>query len=138
MLLYLYPLFKGYMRRSKLIQIYRKLLGYFLLILFCGYFSSITFFPHTHIVDGVTIVHSHPFKSHSGNVPVNHNHSENGFLLIHFISHYIATVSIIFIGAAIIRSELNIRLLIQEETLILNLFLCSAHRPRAPTLQLHN
>ena len=126
------------MSRINLSQIRKKLLGFSLLILFCGYFGSITFFPHTHIVDGVTIAHSHPYKSQPGDDPINHNHSKNRFLLIQFISHFIASISIIFFGVAIIRSELNIRLLIQEENLILNLFLYSAHRPRAPTLQLHN
>jgi hypothetical protein len=125
------------MRLNKLSQIYRKLLGYFLLIFFCGYLGSITFFPHTHIVDGVTIVHSHPFKSDKNGLPI-HNHTTNGFLLIHFISHFIATISIILLGHAIIRSEINIRLLIQDENLILKLFLYSAHRSRAPTLELHN
>jgi len=34
-----------------------------LLFLFLGYYSSITFFTHSHIINGVTIVHSHPFNS---------------------------------------------------------------------------
>jgi hypothetical protein len=126
------------MRLDFLKRIYKKLTGYFLLILFLGYFGSITFFPHTHIVDGVTIVHSHPYKSQPGNVPVNHNHSKNGFLLIQFISNFIAIAPILFIGVVIIRNTFNTRLLIQGENLILNLYRYSTHRPRAPTLYLHN
>ena len=114
-------------------QIYKKLSGYFLLILFCGYFGFITFFPHTHIVDGVTIVHSHPYKSHSGDVPVNHNHSKDGFLLIHFISHFIASAPIILIGFAIIQTTLNSRCSIKHENFYLNLYLCSHNLARAPT-----
>jgi len=121
------------MRKINLKRIYKKPLGYFLLILFCGYFASITFFPHTHIVDGVTIVHSHPFKSHSGNVPVNHNHSKDGFVLIHFISHFITTALLIFLGITIFRKTLNIRILIPDTNLNFSLYPYSPHRPRAPT-----
>jgi len=121
------------MRLDGLKRIYKKLTGYFLLILFFGYLGSVTFFSHTHIVDGVTIVHSHPFRSQPGDVPVNHNHSKNGFILIHFISNFIATVPIVFIGSAIIRTTLNSRRLIKNENLYLNLYLCSHHLPRAPT-----
>ena len=31
----------------------------FFLVLFWGYFADITFFTHSHIIHGVTIVHSH-------------------------------------------------------------------------------
>jgi hypothetical protein len=126
------------MKLDFLNQVYKKLLGYFLLIFFCGYLSSITFFPHTHIVDGVTIVHSHPNKSHSGNVPHNHSHSKNGFLLIQFISHFIATAPFLFFGIKIIRKALNIRILIPGTNLNFSLYHFSAHRPRAPNLYLHN
>ena len=34
----------------------------FLPVLFVSYLVSITFFAHIHVVNGVTIVHSHPFK----------------------------------------------------------------------------
>lgn len=121
------------MRLNGLNRIYKKLTGYFLLILFFGYFATITFFPHTHMVDGVTIVHSHPYKSHSENVPLSHNHSKDGFFLIQFISNFIATAPFLFFGVAIIRTTLNSRRLIKNENLYLNLYLCSHHLPRAPT-----
>jgi len=114
-------------------QIYKKLPVYFLVILFCGYLGSITFFSHTHVVDGMTIVHSHPYKSQPGSDPVNHNHSKNGFILIQFISNFIVTAPIVFIGVAIIRTTLNSRCPIKDENLYLNLYLCSHHLPRAPT-----
>jgi hypothetical protein len=122
------------MRRNHSVKIYRNLLGYFLLILFCGYLISTTFFRHNHIVNGVIIVHSHPYKSQPESDPVNHNHSNNGFLLIQFISNFIATAPILFFGYAIIRDFLNLRLLIQDENLIINLSHYSDNRPRAPTL----
>ena len=81
----------------------RKLRSCFFLILFLGYFISITFFPHKHIVDGVTIIHSHPFHSHSGDTPVNHQHSQTGFLIIHFISHILAITSAVISGIFITR-----------------------------------
>ena len=121
------------MKSDGLKRIYKKITGYFLLILFLGYIGSITFFSHTHIVDGVTIVHSHPYKSHSGDVPVNHNHSKDGFIIIQFISHFIASAPIILIGFAIIQTTLNSRCSIKYENLYLNLYLCSHNLARAPT-----
>ena len=121
------------MKSDGLKRIIKKIIGYFLLILFLGYIGSITFFPHNHIVDGVTIVHSHPYKSHSGNVPVNHNHSKNGFLLIQFISNFIAIAPIVFIGVVIIRKTLNIRIIIPDTNFNFSLYRYSPHSPRAPT-----
>jgi hypothetical protein len=121
------------MRRSTLIRIYKKLTGFFLVILFCGYLGSITFFPHTHIDDGVTIVHSHPYKSHSGSVPLNHNHSKNGFLLIQFVSSFVTTVPVLFFGVVVIRQIINKVSRNQDEPLILNYYLLGANRSRAPT-----
>jgi hypothetical protein len=122
------------MKRIGINQIYRKLLGYFLLIFFCGYLGSITFFPHTHIIDGITVVHSHPYKSNPESNQVNHDHSKNGFLLIQFVTNFIATASIIFFGIAIIRNVLKVLLPDQDENLIPNLNRYSACLPRAPTL----
>jgi hypothetical protein len=122
------------MRRSNLNRFKRILVGWFLVLLFCGYFGSITFFPHTHIVDGITIVHSHPYKSHSGNNPISHNHSKNGFLLLQFVSSFITTIPVLFFGVIIIRPIINLVLRNQDENVILNFYLSSANRPRAPAL----
>lgn len=54
----------------------------FLPILFVTYLASITFFAHVHVVNGVTIVHSHPFKKGAA-----HQHSTVELLLVHFLSH---------------------------------------------------
>ncbi len=67
--------------------------GFLLLILFTGYFGSITFFSHNHIVDGIQIVHSHPYKSQSGDNQTGHNHTDNSFALIYFISAFLFTIS---------------------------------------------
>lgn len=57
---------------------------YFLPILFISYLASITLFAHVHVVNGVTIVHSHPFKKGAA-----HEHSTVELLLVHFLSHLI-------------------------------------------------
>jgi hypothetical protein len=121
------------MRSVLLKQINNKVMGYFLLILFVGYFGSITFFSHTHIVNGEVIVHSHPYKSQPKNVPFHHNHSKNEFILIHFISNLIAIAPILFLGNTIIRKSLNTRLLILDENFNSNLFSYCTYLPRAPT-----
>lgn len=53
----------------------------FLPVLFITYMASITFFAHMHVVNGVTIVHSHPFNKGAA-----HSHSSMELLLIHFLS----------------------------------------------------
>jgi hypothetical protein len=74
-----------------------RLTGYFFLILFLGFFGSNTFFTHSHIVDGNTIVHSHPFKKDQNGNPT-HQHSAKGYLLIHIINNFtaLAVASILF------------------------------------------
>lgn len=114
------------------LRTYKKFAGYLLVILFAGYFISVTFFHHTHLVNGVNIVHSHPYKSHSGDIPINHNHSEKGFLLIQFISDFIAIVLLTYSGATIFRNILNLCILNKKRSRILNFCLISSNRPRAP------
>jgi hypothetical protein len=126
--------FKNYMRLVLLKKIYKTLIGYFLLILFCGYFVSITFFSHIHIVDGVPVVHSHPFRHNSSNAPVNHQHSENSFILIHFISHFITISSLVFYRVTILRKPLNILPSTTVENISKSFFRYCIYLPRAPTL----
>ena len=68
-----------------------NIVRYFFLLLFLGYYTSITLFTHPHVIDGITIVHSHPFKAGTGKNPVNHQHSTNGFLLIHLLANLLTT-----------------------------------------------
>ena len=46
---------------------------WFLPVLFISYMAGITLFTHSHVVNGVTIVHSHPFKKGS-----EHSHTTVG------------------------------------------------------------
>ena len=62
----------------------RKHISLLLLILFSCYYSGISFFPHTHIVNGGQIAHSHLGGSSS------HNHSDAQIKLIEFLSQFCA------------------------------------------------
>jgi hypothetical protein len=64
---------------------------YFFLVLFLGFLATITFFSHTHIIDGRAIVHSHPYKSSSSGTPL-HHHYADGFLLFHFLAGFAAII----------------------------------------------
>ena len=52
-----------------------------LLFLFTAYWCGISFFTHSHVENGVKIVHSHPFKSA-------HHHTEEQFETIFFASFW--------------------------------------------------
>lgn len=57
------------------------------LALYIAYAGSISFFTHTHIVNGVTIVHSHPFQSDDKGNPV-HTHTGSEIQLIQNLSSF--------------------------------------------------
>lgn len=61
---------------------------YFLPVLFISYMVGITLFAHSHVVNGVTIVHSHPFKKGS-----EHSHTTVEFQLLHSLNHILVTDS---------------------------------------------
>ena len=67
-------------------QLYRNIIKFFLPVLFISYMAGITLFTHSHVVNGVTIVHSHPFKKGS-----EHSHTTVEFQLIHFLNHVLVT-----------------------------------------------
>lgn len=54
---------------------------FFLPILFIFYFGGITLFTHTHVVNGVIIVHSHPYNSE-------HTHTAQQAETIFFLSSF--------------------------------------------------
>lgn len=53
----------------------------FLPLLFVSYVVGISLFTHTHVVNGVTIRHSHPFDPGS-----EHNHTSAELQLLHLLS----------------------------------------------------
>lgn len=80
--------------KLELINRLNRSIRYFLLVLILVHIGCITLFTHTHhIENGVIVVHSHPFKSLPGKNPINHQHSSNGFVLIHLLSNISTTVS---------------------------------------------
>jgi len=110
----------------------------FLLILFLGYYGNITLFTHIHILNGVTIVHSHPFNSGTEKNPIKHQHTENGFLLIQFLSHFLTTVLFFAFSIEVYKAVLRKYILQKKNENFSNLaFLCS-NGLRAPPLNIHN
>lgn len=57
---------------------------YFLPLLFLTYWGGVTLFTHTHVVNGVIMVHSHPFKA-------GHQHTSGQAETILFLDHYEAS-----------------------------------------------
>jgi hypothetical protein len=74
-----------------------KSLEFLLLLLFLGYYGSITLFPHSHIVNGVTIVHSHPYNPVKGSGSSNPEHTGKELMLIQLLSElFVTAVTISF------------------------------------------
>lgn len=59
---------------------------YFLLILFLHYTAGISLFTHYHVVNGISIAHSHPY-----NKAVKHTHTAVEFELIQMLNHFVST-----------------------------------------------
>ena len=66
----------------------RNFLGVILLSVFFGQFFCSTLFPHVHNINGVVIVHSHPYNIFEKN---HHQHSEEEIVVIHHLSHAVFT-----------------------------------------------
>ena len=66
-----------------------RIKGIMLLTLFVVYFTGTTFFPHTHIINGITVVHSHPYSATE-----HHTHSASSVQLIQLLSSLIFSVSL--------------------------------------------
>lgn len=69
----------------------RHAIRYFLLLLFLSYYAGITLFMHAHVVNGVTVVHSHPYAPDNPQ----HGHSSVEFDLIHALNHFDTTASVL-------------------------------------------
>jgi hypothetical protein len=55
---------------------FRILILAFFLLLFGGYYAASSFFYHTHLIGGVSVVHSHPYSDQDEG----HSHSQNEFV----------------------------------------------------------
>ncbi len=84
-----------------------KTLRILLVLLFLGYYGGITLFPHSHVINGITIIHSHPYKSDKGNNSPTSPHTGKELLVIQLLSELIATAFILCFASLIIRSSLQ-------------------------------
>ncbi|MDB4584350.1 hypothetical protein N9164_14455, partial [Draconibacterium sp.] len=59
------------------------------------YYVNITLFYHSHIINGITISHSHFYSIHkiAKGEPVHHSHSNAEFIFIKIITQFIATAA---------------------------------------------
>jgi hypothetical protein len=64
-----------------------------LLIIFISYITPTVFFTHTHVINNVTIAHSHPYKTDQNGTPL-HQHTEAQIQLIHTLSTFCSYDSI--------------------------------------------
>lgn len=97
----------------------KQLIGIFLLILYIFFYVGANLQPHTHIVDGVTIVHSHfskdtlPFANHK----TTHTHKTSEINLIHDFN--ISLFFIVFIAISLrIIVQKPIKIVVEREILI--------------------
>ena len=60
-------------------RLYLSILKWFLPVLFISYMAGITLFTHSHVVNGVIVVHSHPFKA-------GHTHTDTQLETIFYLS----------------------------------------------------
>ena len=67
-------MFKGIRR-------YITALSVLLLTIFTVYYATIAFYTHAHILNGVTVMHAHPFHGE-------HSHSQGQLLLLNLFSHF--------------------------------------------------
>ncbi|MCC8154706.1 MAG: hypothetical protein LIP01_11150 [Tannerellaceae bacterium] len=66
-------------------EIAKRYVSISLPILFSIYVGFLIAFTHIHIVNGATIVHSHPYQKSEG-LPVEHEHNYAEFQLLHQLS----------------------------------------------------
>lgn len=70
--------------KKRFLEKLRKIMKFFLPLLFITYLGGITLFTHSHVVNGVIIVHSHPFKGA-------HEHTEVQLETIFYLSSFITS-----------------------------------------------
>ena len=85
-----------------------------LLVLFVLFYADITMFEHTHIINGITIVHSHfHTKAHEKTPTGGHTETEITFIAItslfqtfeDILTHFDTTLFLIFCGVVLVSVE---------------------------------
>lgn len=74
----------SFQSKKHILEKLRKIMKFFLPLLFISYLGGITLFTHSHVVNGVIIVHSHPFKGQ-------HEHTEVQLETIFYLSSFITS-----------------------------------------------
>jgi len=106
------------------------LIRYSFFLIFVGYYLSITFFTHSHVVLGITIVHSHPYKSGTTNHPIKHQHTTDEFILIQLLSEFLTTL--VFFAILFNLFPFIIKSFLIKEKFVLIYTILSSLRLRAP------
>jgi hypothetical protein len=65
----------------------KKIASLFFVVLFVSYYASVSFFSHSHVIDGATVVHSHFHKDSHHNTKSG-NHTAQSITLIAQVSHF--------------------------------------------------
>jgi hypothetical protein len=89
-------------------------------------------FSHSHIINGVTIVHSHPFNKGTSDKPINHQHSEKEYSLIQLLSDFSTTPAVVLTGLSILLCLLQEMYINRREENHLNLSPKCSYSLRAP------
>jgi hypothetical protein len=74
-----------------------------LLILFMSYFACITLFSHSHVINGIKIVHSHPYSG----APEEHTHTAAEVEVINHLTFFISLAAFIASGIVIFVEKLR-------------------------------
>lgn len=99
----------------------KHLLKYSLIILFLGYYGSITLFSHTHYENGKAITHSHPYKPSNDDKSQSHQHAQHEFVLISLLTHFFTTA--LFIVLSITAAKITTHILVRKRE---EAFLCNS------------
>lgn len=104
---------------------FHKIIDTILLAIFLCYFASVTLFYHCHTIDGVTIIHSHFYCSHTDgennkNKTTDHEHSAAEINLIEQLSIFTVFLSIFFFSFKCFITKTFIKFICKEVYYIYN------------------
>lgn len=113
----------------------RKYLNILLTSLFIVYLGCLIAFTHVHIINGVTIVHSHPYQQNSDGSPLE-EHSYAEFQLLHQLSTIQVTEGAFTVVFVIAASDILLRLILTYVPKVFQWFLRGLPALRAPPVSL--
>jgi len=116
-----------------MIRLSIKFFKIFFPVLFIWYAGSVSLFIHSHVINGVTIIHSHPFEKDS-KAPVHHHGKASEVQFIHSLSHIQIAHSLLFIVLFGLFLLKPVKILIRPEFKITKCFRDRTISLRAPPL----